>query len=82
MQHTAYKDKVQDEFVARRYKGRPANNHLQLRCKVAQDLLAEESQEVKDQIKAEAAEEYRDLLEEHEDDMEGTPSLKEEDQAL
>ncbi|KAJ7813588.1 hypothetical protein B0H13DRAFT_2382348 [Mycena leptocephala] len=77
-----FKGRVQEEFVAHGYGERPASLHISLRCKVAQDVLADESAEVKARIKEEANEEYQELLVEHNAAMEGLPSVREEDQAL
>jgi hypothetical protein len=82
MQHPDFKGRVQDEFAARGYASRDVKSHISLRCKVAQDLLAEETQDIKNIVKEGANEEYKQLLAEHKEAMEGTPSVRVEDQAL
>jgi hypothetical protein len=82
MQHPEFRTQVQEEFLVRGYGERAASLHISLRCKVAQDMLADESAEVKARIKEEGAEEHRELLAEHNAAEEGLPSVKEEDQAL
>ncbi|KAJ6584554.1 hypothetical protein B0H19DRAFT_1249515 [Mycena capillaripes] len=82
MQHPDYKEKVQSEFLVLGYDKKPVSLHLNFRCKVAQNLLASESEKVKEDMKKGAAAEYKTLLVEHEEATEGSPSPREEDQAI
>lgn len=76
MQHEAYRDKVLDEFHAR-YPNATRRSRLALLNKVAVECLQEETQEVKDTIKASADRQHAAELEEYNESLDGLPSMDE-----
>jgi hypothetical protein len=78
LQHPDFKQKVLDEYNAN-HAGTPKNKRLMVQCQIARALLEEESEEVKTRIRQEAAAEHEALLDAHNNDLMGLPSVDEED---
>lgn len=57
----------------------PKNQRLTVQCQIARTLLEEEGEDVKTRIREEATAEHRALLEQHNNEAEGLPSVDEEE---
>ncbi|KAJ6547267.1 hypothetical protein B0H19DRAFT_1266203 [Mycena capillaripes] len=79
MQHPDYKEAVNAEFQEKHW-DTPRSDHLARRCAVARTLYEAEPEDVKAQIRQEAAEEHEDKLTRWRDADEGLPSMDPEDQ--
>ncbi|KAF7375728.1 hypothetical protein MSAN_00462300 [Mycena sanguinolenta] len=77
MQHEDFKGKITQVFNERKA-GVSAKEQLNLRAKIARELFAAETQEVRMWIKDGVAEEHAAQLAKHEDALEGLPALDEE----
>ncbi|KAJ7601428.1 hypothetical protein DFH06DRAFT_1154134 [Mycena polygramma] len=79
MQHKDHKEAVDLEFRTKHWDA-PREKQLSLRCKVARDMFALESNDVRDRIRQEAQEEHDEELQRWKDAEEGLPSVEEENQ--
>ncbi|KAJ6504285.1 hypothetical protein C8R47DRAFT_1248391 [Mycena vitilis] len=79
MQHKDHKEAVDLEFKTKHWDA-PREKQLSLRCKVAREMFALESNDVRDRIRQEAQEEHEEELQRWKDAEEGLPSVEEENQ--
>ncbi|KAK7050123.1 hypothetical protein R3P38DRAFT_3173183 [Favolaschia claudopus] len=77
MQQKVYKRKVTTEYDKRK-ESVPKDDRMKLRTIIARELLAAETQEIRDAMKQGAEAEHAALLEKHEDALAGLPALDEE----
>jgi hypothetical protein len=80
MQHEDFRTKVTEEFNKQSV-GLKASQHLKVRTGIAKELLLAEPQEVQARIKEEAEEEHAEVVSKHEDQVDGLPSLDEDEMA-
>jgi hypothetical protein len=73
-----YKEKVVEWFEAKKGNA-PAAEHMNLHAQAARELLALETPEVQQQMKAEAEALHTAALNKREDALEGLPALDEDD---
>jgi hypothetical protein len=78
MQHPDFRQKVLDKYAAD-YADTPKNKCLMVQCEITQTLLEAEGEEVKALIRKEAEAEHAALLEAHNSELEGLPSVNEVD---
>jgi hypothetical protein len=74
MRHDNYREAVNTRY-SEEYPDEPKARQLTTRCKVAAQMLAEESEEVRALIKRECDAAHAADLERHKDDGEGLPSV-------
>ncbi|KAJ7449741.1 hypothetical protein B0H11DRAFT_1928524 [Mycena galericulata] len=74
LHHPKYKDAVNERFE-RDHGDAPKEKKISLRCKVAQKMLAEETEEVRDKLKEDCTAAHALALEEYEEGEEGLPSV-------
>ncbi|KAK7050381.1 hypothetical protein R3P38DRAFT_3173727 [Favolaschia claudopus] len=81
MSHALYKDKVNKKFLDE-HPNTPKDQQMKVRCDVATALLAEESQEVRDWIHAEAEKAHSEQLATYNAAVAGEVPVTEEERAL
>jgi hypothetical protein len=62
MRHPEFRDAISEDFTEK-YGDEPRKMHVSRRCEVAKEMLAAESQEVRDRIKAECDAAYAEAVE-------------------
>jgi hypothetical protein len=74
MRHPEFRDAVMEAFTEK-YSDQPKKMHVSLRCEVAKEMLAAESQEVRDRIKAECDAAHAEAVERYNEsrDLEPDP---------
>lgn len=77
MAHKDHKEKVTTVFEVDKV-GVPVSQHLNLRGKIARTLLEAEPEELQKEMKEGAEAEHAEMMEKHEDALEGLPALDEE----
>jgi hypothetical protein len=78
MQHPDFRQKIMEVYTTQ-HADTPKNQRLTVQCQIARTLLEEEGEDVKTRIREEATAEHRALLEQHNNEAEGLPSVDEEE---